>query len=115
MNRNPVAAAFVVLAGEAIFMLPFMIPRLFRPLMLEAWGVTNTDFGTAFAAYGVLAMVSYLLGGPFADRYHPRILISISLIMTALGGLYLTHPPSANGLILIYGFFGVSTAFLMWG
>lgn len=115
MNQRSISLILVVLAGEAIFMLPFMIPRLFRPLMLQAWNVTNTEFGTAFAAYGILAMISYLLGGPFADKYHPRTLISASLAMTAFGGLFLMHSPSAANLILTYGFFGVSTTFLMWG
>lgn len=96
-------------------MLPFMIPRLFRPLMLEAWHLTNTDFGTAFFAYGIWAMISYLLGGPFADRFQPRVLISTSLIFTALGGVALLWSPSAQSLMVIYGFFGVSTIFLMWG
>jgi MFS family permease len=114
MNKRVLAMIFVVLAGEAIFMLPFMVPRLYRPLMLEAWGITNTDFGVAFAAYGILAMLSYLFGGPFADKYHPRILIGASLLLTAIGSLYLVCFPSATSLIITYGFFGVSTIFLMW-
>lgn len=96
-------------------MLPFMIPRLFRPLMLEGWGLTNSNFGDAFAAYGVCAMISYLIGGPLADRYHPRILIAASLALTALGGFYLMKFPSATSLMITYGFFGVSTILLMWG
>ncbi len=59
-------------------MAPFLIPRLYRPLMLEAWGINNTTLGTAFAAYGIVAIISYLIGGPFADKYHPRTLIASS-------------------------------------
>src|SRR5258705_254260 len=94
---------------------PFVIPRLYRPLMLEAWGLTNTDFGTAFAAYGIAAMLSYLLGGPLADKYHPRLLISLSLVATALGGISLVLFPSKAHLIATYTFFGVSTILLLWG
>jgi len=50
MKSRLVSLVLIVLAGEGIFMLPFMIPRLYRPLMLEAWGLTNTDLGAAFAA-----------------------------------------------------------------
>lgn len=105
----------VILAGEVIFMLPFLVPRLFRPLLLSGWDLHNTHLGYAFAAYGILATLSYLLGGPLADLFHPRILISASLVLTALGGAYLTQIPSAAGLVIVYGFFGVSTIFLMWG
>lgn len=115
MNRKWVASLLIIVAGEAIFMLPFVIPRLYRPLILEAWGVTNTEIGHAYAAYGVTAMVSYFLGGPLADRFHPRNLIAASLVATALGGGALIFFPSAFTLIWTYAFFGVSTILLMWG
>lgn len=95
-------------------MLPFMIPRLFRPMMLESWGITNTDVGAAFSAYGFSAMVSYILGGHFADKYSPRALMSLSLLVTALLGLMLIATPSATLLITTYFFFGISTILLMW-
>jgi MFS family permease len=114
-NKRIIALFFIILAGEAIFMLPFLIPRLYRPLMLEAWGLDNTDIGRAFFAYGITAMISYIFGGPFADKYHPRVLISLSLVLTAAGSLLLAFAPSASNLIVTYEFFGVSTVFLMWG
>lgn len=83
--------------------------------MLETWGLTNLDFGVAFATYGITAMVSYLIGGPLADKYHPRHLISASLVLTAVGGIYLALNPSRETLISVYGFFGVSTILLLWG
>jgi MFS family permease len=105
----------IILAGEAVFMLPFLIPRLYRPLMLEGWGLTNTDIGVAFSAYGITAMISYILGGPLADKYHPRHLISLSLALTALGSLYLVFSPSPTSLVVTYSFFGVSTILFLWG
>lgn len=105
----------VVLAGEAIFMLPFLIPRLLRPLILENWSLTNQDIGLAFSAYGFTSIVSYFLGGQLADRYSPRKLVSASLFLTATAGLTLALFPSRQMFILIYGFFGVSTILLMWG
>ncbi len=106
---------FVIVAGETIFMLPFMIPRLYRPLMLEAWSLTNTDIGIGFAAYGVTSTVSYLIGGAFADKYNPKVLISVSLVATASGVYYLVFFPSPISFIATYAFFGVSTILLMWG
>ncbi len=96
-------------------MLPFLIPRLYRPLMLDAWDLTNTDIGLGFAAYGVTSTLSYLVGGVFADNYNPRTLISFSLAATALGVLYMVFYPSPTSFIATYGFLGISTVLLMWG
>jgi len=57
---------------------------------------------------------SYLLGGPLADRFSPRLLMSIALISTALGGLYLTNIPPAEHVFWIYGFWGLTTILLFW-
>lgn len=114
MNKKIISLAFIIMAGEAIFMLPFLIPRLFRPLMLEAWNLTNTDVGAAFSAYGFSAMISYIVGGQFADKYSPRHLMAISLVSTGLGAFVLLNYPSASSLIYSYFYFGVSTTLLMW-
>ncbi len=104
----------VVLAGEAIFMHPFLVPRLYRSLMMEVWSLNNVQIGLAFSAYGITAMFSYVLGGPFADKFQPRRLIVLSLLTTVIGSGLLLYRPSATIFIIAYGFFGVSTIFLMW-
>jgi sugar phosphate permease len=114
MNRF-LQSFIIVISGEAIFMLPFLIPRLYRPLMLDAWGLTNTDIGLGFAAYGITSTLSYLVGGAFADNYNPKTLISFSLGATALGVFYLVLHPSPRTFIITYAFFGMSTVLLMWG
>lgn len=106
---------FIILAGEAIFMLPFLLPRVFRPMMLESWGLTHQDIGFAFSLYGLSAMVSYLLGGPIADKFQPRLLISLSLFLTAMGGLVLYFTPGKLTLYFVYFYFGISTILFMWG
>ena len=115
MNKKSLTLLLIIIAGETIFMLPFLIPRLYRPLMLEAWNITNTDIGTAFSAYGFSAMISYMVGGPLADKYSPRLLMAISLLVTSFLGLGLVLFPSPVTLIAVYFSFGVSTIFLMWG
>jgi len=79
----------LILAGEAIFGLPFHIVRYFRATVLEVLGLSNTQLGDLFAAYGVMAMLAYFPGGPLADRFSARKLIAISLIATGIGGYYM--------------------------
>ena len=104
----------LILAGEMIYGLPFHTQRFFRATMLEAFDITNTQLGDMFAAYGVTAMFSYFLGGPFADRYSSRSLITVSLVLTAIGGLYMATFPGVWEMSALYGCWGVTTSFLFW-
>ena len=97
-----------------IFALPFHTQRFFRPTMLEAFGITNTQLGDMFAAYGITAMFSYFLGGPFADRYSARSLMATSLVLTAAGGFYMATFPGAWSMSALYGAWGITTTFLFW-
>ncbi|MEL6105993.1 MAG: MFS transporter [Planctomycetota bacterium] len=104
----------VILAGEAIFLLPFVLPRLMRSAMLEQWDISNTELGTAFSVYGFVAIAAYAFGGPLADRFRPRKLMAAALLITAAAGWFMTRSPSAFSLALLYGFFGLSTILLFW-
>lgn len=104
----------LVLASEAIFILPFVLIRIFRPTFLEVFQINNTQLGSCFSIYGVVALFSYLFGGPLADKYHPRKLISVALILTAIGGFYFSTYPSLLNLQILYGVWGFTTIFLFW-
>ena len=104
----------LILAGEMIYGLPFHTQRFFRPTMLEAFDITNTQLGDMFAAYGLTAMFSYFFGGPFADRYSARSLIAVSLILTSLGGFYMATYPGVWQMTVLYAFWGISTSLLFW-
>ncbi len=104
----------LILSGEAIFILPFVLPRVFRPTVLEVFELTNLQLGLCFSVYGVVAMVSYVFGGPLADRYPPRKLIAIALWMTAAGGFLYAQYPVFWVLQILYGYWGFTTIFLFW-
>lgn len=106
--------AGLIVAGEAVFALPFHVARFFRPIVLDVFGFSNTELGTAQGVYGILAMVSYFLGGPLADRYPARKLLALSLWTTAAGGLYMATFPGYRGALFLWGFFGVTTILLFW-
>lgn len=104
----------LTLSGEAIFMLPFVLARVFRPTLLAVFEITNFQLGTFFSVYGVVALAAYLLGGPLADRFQPAKLMSVALFTTGLGGLYMTTIPSPSEMKLLYGFWGITTILLFW-
>ena len=104
----------LILAGEAVYTLPFHVTRFFRPTALEVLNLTNTELGTAQAVYGVVAMLAYFPGGPLADRFPARKLLALSLWSTAAGGLYMATLPGYRGVLLVWGFFGITTILLFW-
>lgn len=106
--------ALMVLAGEAIFLIPFVLPRVFRPTVLDVFNLTNVELGTCFSIYGIVAMVSYFLGGALADRFKPNILMAVALLMTAAGGIVLASYPSYFTLKMLYGYWGFTTILLFW-
>lgn len=104
----------LIIAGEAIFILPFHVTRFFRPSVLEIFGLSATELGFIQGVYGVLAMLAYFPGGPIADRFPARKLMALSLWLTAAGGLYMSTFPDYRGAIFLWGFFGVSTILFFW-
>lgn len=112
--RRALYMAALVIAGEAIFGLPFIIARVFRPTLLDVFGLSNLELGTAMAFYGVVAMLAYFPGGPLADRYPARRLMTAALLATALGGLLLARAPALPPLKALYAFWGLTTILLFW-
>ena len=112
--RSFLFMAALVLAGEAVFGLPFVIARVFRPTLLDVFGITNLQLGSAFSVYGVVAMLAYFPSGPLADRFEARRLIAFALLMTAVGGLVFARIPSLATLTLLFGFWGLSTILFFW-
>lgn len=104
----------LIMAGESVFILPFVLPRVFRPTVLDAFGLDNVQLGLCYSVYGMVALLSYLFGGPLADKYPPRKLIAVALWMTALGGFIYGTFPTYSVLKILYGYWGFTTIFLFW-
>ncbi len=106
--------AALIAAGECVFLLPFVVARIFRPTFLDVFQLTNLELGAAFSLYGIIAMVSYFFGGPLADRFSARNLMTAALVATAIGGVLFASIPSLIVLTLLYGFWGLTTIMLFW-
>lgn len=104
----------LILAGESVFIVPFVLARVFRPTVLEVFGLDNIQLGICFSILGTVAFFSYLFGGPLADKYPPGKLMAIALWLTALGGLVYATYPDYNVLKILFGYWGFTTIFLFW-
>jgi nitrate/nitrite transporter NarK len=113
--KNKVTSMFaLIIAGEAIFLLPFILMRVFKPVIREAFLISDAQIGEAQALYGVTAVLSYFFGGFIADKWEPKKLVSISLFLTAIGGYWMSIIPSIFTLKILYAFWGISTILLFW-
>ena len=70
----------LIIAGEAIFALPFHVTRFFRPTFLEVFEFSNMQLGLVQASYGVIAMLAYFPGGQLADMFSARKLLAASIL-----------------------------------
>ena len=104
----------LIFAGEAIFLLPFILMRVFKPVIREAFLISDAQIGEAQALYGITAVLSYFFGGFIADKWEARKLLSFSLVLTAVGGFWMTLIPSIFTLKMLYAFWGVSTILFFW-
>lgn len=113
-KKSTITIITLILAGESIFFLPFVIARIFRPTLLEVFQITNTELGVYFSVYGLVAMISYFLGGPLADTFSSRNLMSIALWLTGVGGVIMATIPSSLIMVALYAFWGITTILLFW-
>ncbi len=104
----------LVFAGEMIFSLPFHVARFFRPTFLDVFGLSNSQLGDMFAVYGITAMLAYFPGGAIADRCSARQLLTVSLLATAVGGVYLAQVPGRFGLMVLFAYWGFTSILLFW-
>ena len=113
MRRIAVMIALIA-SGEAVFGLPFVLARVFRPTVLDVFGLTNLELGVAFSLYGIVGMIAYFTGGPLADRYSARRLMAAALVATAAGGIVYATIPSLSLLRPLYAYWGLTTVLLFW-
>lgn len=114
-SQQIVSIVCLIIAAEAIFCLPYHVARYFRPSLLLTLDLTNTELGLLQSAYGAVAMIAYLPGGPIADLFPARKLLTASLAFTGLGGFYFSTLPNYDGLWLLFAFWGLTTILLFWG
>lgn len=108
-----VTMAALCLSGSAIFFLPFISETYYVP-MQNAFSFTNTQMGMLMSTLGTASMITYFPGGWLADKYSPRNLMSVALIVCGIGGFYIATLPSYFICLLIYGIWGACISLIFW-
>ncbi|AUA38849.1 transporter, Major Facilitator Superfamily (MFS) [Clostridioides difficile] len=100
---------FILAFGTtAMYSLPYMKSSFYDP-MQQALSLSHTQIGNLLSLYGLVGMVSYFIGGWFADRFSVRKLITFSLIASGVLGFYFSTFPSYSMILLIFVLWGFTT------
>ncbi|HAA93136.1 MAG TPA: MFS transporter, partial [Rhodospirillaceae bacterium] len=102
-----------MLAGEAIFLLPYM-RKTFQTSLEEVFHVSSMELGYLSSMFGILALLCYFPGGWLADRISTRRLLSFSLIATGSGGLVMLTIPTYPQMLALHAFWGVTSILTFW-
>ncbi|EQH97370.1 major Facilitator Superfamily protein [Clostridioides difficile F314] len=100
---------FILAFGTtAMYSLPYMKSSFYDP-MQQALALSHTQIGNLLSLYGLVGMISYFIGGWFADRFSVRKLITFSLIASGVLGFYFSTFPSYSIILLIFVLWGFTT------
>ncbi len=113
LRNNMGRLIILTIAGSLIYGLPYF-RSYYYDAYLEVYHLTNTQMGTFGSIFGVLGAISYLFGGIVADMISPRMIMSVSLILTGAAGLLHLTNPSYGILVLIYLIWGFTSLFAFW-
>lgn len=113
LKQNIWRLVLIAIAGSMIYGLPYF-RSYYYDAYLTTYGLTNTQMGVFGSIFGVMGACSYLFGGVVADMISPRKLMSMSLVLTGLGGLLHLMHPSYGMLIFIYLLWGFTSLFAFW-
>lgn len=101
------------LSGSVIFWLPLFSDIFYIP-MQNAFGFTKTQMGILLSTFGAVSLIAYFPGGWLADRFLPRKLITIALVITALAGFVFSTLPSFETCLILFAIWGLTSAGILW-
>lgn len=104
---------FLIMAGGAIYPLLYLRQN-FELTLLSTFGMTLSELSVAYSILGTSFVISYVPSGWLADRFSPRALLTFSVGMTGIIGLWYATLPSAFWVTIIFGLWGITTGLTFW-
>jgi len=104
VRRAPVKVGDTLEVGadsQRIDGLPYFSDTYYFPLK-RTFGLSNTQIGVLSGTFGFASLLSYAPGGWLADRYPARKLMSIALVISAMGGFIFARIPPFGVCVALY-------------
>lgn len=80
----------------------------------EATGFTDGQIGTILSVTGVVGVISYLFGGPLADKFRPKVLLIFCCLSTAVCALLMITFPPYNLMLILQGVLALCALLPHW-
>ena len=103
----------LMMAGGAIYPLLYLRQN-FELTLLSTFDITLAELSVAYSVLGTAFVLSYVPSGWLADRFSPRSLLTFSVGMTGVIGLWYASLPTAFWVTVIFGLWGITTGLTFW-
>ena len=103
----------VTLAGGCIFPLVYLRQN-FEVTILQSFGISAVELRNIYSVMGLMFWITYIPSGWLADRVQPRYLMSFSLAVTGLLGIWFSTYPDHDSIRMIFLGWGISTGLTFW-
>ncbi|MFI5658796.1 nitrate/nitrite transporter [Streptomyces sp. NPDC051684] len=115
MTRARKWTGFLILSMSCgiIFQVAY-IRFVFLGATAEALHLSSQDYGNIISVFGFVAMVMYFVGGWFADKFSPKLLVAVGLAGTGVLDLYLAQAPGYGGTLVAHVLMAVMGMGLYW-
>lgn len=105
--------ALVVLAAGSIFPLIYLRTG-YQETILEVFGMSISQLNTIYTILGIVFTVGYFPSGILADKFSAKRLLTVSVFMTGLAGLWFAQIPSHSNVLIIFTIWGIFSVFTFW-
>lgn len=113
LKKNMPTLFVLIISGALIYALPYF-RYYYYDVFVQLYNITNTQMGSLGSAFGIAALIGYMFGGFFADRWSARNLLTISLISTGFLGFSLLTYPSFSMVFAIHLGLGFTSIVTFW-
>ncbi|MFF3641286.1 nitrate/nitrite transporter [Streptomyces sp. NPDC002564] len=111
--RRWTSFAILAMSCGIIFQVAY-IRFVFLGPTAAALDLTAQEYGNIISVFGAVATVMYFVGGWFADRFPPRLLIAVALAGTGAADLFLALGPGYWGVLAAHVLMAVMGMGLYW-
>ena len=111
--KRYVKLLFLIMAGGAIYPLLYLRQN-FELTLLSTFSISLAELNVAHSILGASFVLSYVPSGWLADRFSPRALLTFSVVMTGVIGLWYASIPGAEWITVIFALWGITTGLTFW-
>lgn len=108
----------ISICGGTFFLTPFLLDQFINQIQ-SITGASLIDLQLLFTIYGVISLVTYIPGGWIADRFSPKLLITISMSSATVLTLWYSlvgfnNVVDYSQLVIIYILYALVNSLIFW-